>query len=401
VIAPEATFRTVVTTYVPVNDTAEHSRKARQFPTAVPASDEVRFVWTSDPRSEILAALGRLCRSMTYLGHSSSPVEAWVERDASPERAEGVVPVDGTARHRLRVPAAGRLEALEERFKRGLPPSLAGEIGYGAPARDDEAPPSTHVFHPTPVILSLTGGQILGLRSTLLVTEALRGAVLRFHDGATPPEWLTGHLPDGSATQGPHLALTPLANVGHRHGDGRILGLALWRPGEVRDEEWSRWIGPFLFDPVTGAERTIRLTLGRAGACTIAVEEREHRPWNLGESTWTGPAGAWATVTPIAFDRHPKKGDSPEAVVEMIGTACERIGLPRPARIVTRGVSHHRGVPASWEFPALSRRSGGTRRHAHAALSFGQDVRGPVLLGAGRFRGYGFLRPLRTVVSGG
>lgn len=32
--------------------------------------------------------------------------------------------------------------------------------------------------------------------------------------------------------------------------------------------------------------------------------------------------------------------------------------------------------------------------HAHAVLLFEREVRGPVLIGAGRFRGYGLCRPL-------
>lgn len=32
--------------------------------------------------------------------------------------------------------------------------------------------------------------------------------------------------------------------------------------------------------------------------------------------------------------------------------------------------------------------------HAHAMIVFEQKVQGPVVVGAGRFRGYGFCRPL-------
>jgi CRISPR-associated protein Csb2 len=36
--------------------------------------------------------------------------------------------------------------------------------------------------------------------------------------------------------------------------------------------------------------------------------------------------------------------------------------------------------------------------HSHAVLIFDEDVAGPLLIGAGRFRGYGLCRPL---VQGG
>lgn len=60
----------------------------------------------------------------------------------------------------------------------------------------------------------------------------------------------------------------------------------------------------------------------------------------------------------------------------------------------TTAVSAHLGVPLAFEFPRLTRKDGSERRHAHAILVFNEPVRGPVLIGAGRYRGYGVCRPL-------
>jgi hypothetical protein len=47
------------------------------------------------------------------------------------------------------------------------------------------------------------------------------------------------------------------------------------------------------------------------------------------------------------------------------------------------------------------RKDGSERRHTHAILVFDEPVRGPVLIGAGRYRGYGFCRPLERADQNG
>jgi hypothetical protein len=54
-------------------------------------------------------------------------------------------------------------------------------------------------------------------------------------------------------------------------------------------------------------------------------------------------------------------------------------------------------VPPGQVFPRLARKDGSERRHAHAILVFDTPVRGPVLIGAGRYRGYGVGRPIGEV----
>jgi CRISPR-associated protein Csb2 len=77
-----------------------------------------------------------------------------------------------------------------------------------------------------------------------------------------------------------------------------------------------------------------------------------------------------------------------------IADSVERIGLPRPLVVVTMCVSPHPGVSHQGEFPALKRKGGSARRHTHAVLVFDRPVAGPLLVGAGRYRGYGLLRQL-------
>lgn len=129
-----------------------------------------------------------------------------------------------------------------------------------------------------------------------------------------------------------------------------------------------------------------------------ADDEGKH---NLRPDVWTaGNQGAtrWATVAPVVFDKHAKAKDLAERGLEleaMIKEGCVRIGLPEPAQVTITPVSVHLGVPPSHAFPRLKRKDGSDRRHAHAILDFDEPVRGPIALCAGRYRGYGFCRPLR------
>jgi CRISPR-associated protein Csb2 len=122
----------------------------------------------------------------------------------------------------------------------------------------------------------------------------------------------------------------------------------------------------------------------------------------LRPSTWTAhPDGAthWSTVTPIAYDHHPKakaKAAYLAEVAEMIRLGCERIGLRRPREVIVTPVSAHLGAPAAHAFPRLRRKDGSERRHTHAILVFDEPVRGPIIIGAGRYRGYGLCRPVEV-----
>jgi CRISPR-associated protein Csb2 len=56
------------------------------------------------------------------------------------------------------------------------------------------------------------------------------------------------------------------------------------------------------------------------------------------------------------------------------------------------------GALTTREMPRLVRKSdGGLIRQVHAYLEFDEPVVGPILLGAGRYRGYGLCRPLQEI----
>lgn len=441
--------RSVVSAYVPVNDTHVKStkflssleelknaglailpeyrtRKERGFPVAIPYDPEVRLIWPDTDLGPRRAGLERLASKVTHVGHSASFVQAWVEEDG--EITAEWEPSDGITRHRLRVPRRGRLDELitlynrddileyarmktraaalrgknrqrldkmiKERYPhapQSLRPTPVRWQGYDRVQETAGGAPGS-VFDPNLVILAVKGRRV-PLTATLKLTRALHGALMASCTAQPPPEWLSGHKSDGSPSTKPHLALTPLPFAGSRYADGSIMGMALALPRNPDPGAWAH-LEAFLRDP-DGLPREHRLFDGKWFECAVNLKGPEHPQKNLNADTWTRESRVWASVTPVALNRHFNGDDKWDRAAEGIMDACVHIGLPRPKDVLPHPVSYVRGAPHAKKFPMLRRKSdGGRRSHTHAVIIFDEHVRGPVLLGAGRYRGYGLFRPM-------
>ena len=413
-------------------------RQERTFARAWLDEESVYLVWPNAvAEPPVAAALQSLCAKVTRIGHSSSLVQVWV---AGPDEVGEPtwVPDDERAELQLRVPGPGTLEDLERRYNAeaverygslvlaaeddrdkktqqaarkqlkeefgGTPPEhfrpqISLYQGYARPRRGEEraSAPGT-VFSPHLVVFGLERRSgpfaVLGLPAVLAVVQRWREALVSQSNDAPERvrEVVSGHDRSGGPLQGPHLALIPLAFVGHPHADGHLLGLAAAFPAGLDAEERRQVLR------VLG--RVGELRLGDLGVWGLVRELGDRPAWNLRAEAWTAhPSGAthWSTVTPVAFDRHPKEKDRAayqREAAEMIAGACTAVGLPRPREVVVTQLSAHLGVPPAYVFPRLRRKDGSDRRHAHAILVFDEPVRGPVLIGAGRYRGYGVCRPM-------
>ena len=290
-------------------------------------------------------------------------------------------------------------EQLGERFPDGeprkpMPPTPARWQGY-ARRRETPADPAPHsIFDPHVVVLEISGRRV-SLPATLKLTAALRGLLMSECRSQPPPEWFSGHAADGRPTVAPHLALAPLPFAGAPHADGRIMGLAMILPRAVPPREAGRVLDSILHVASTGLPREHRLFDRQWLECTVVIDTRERAPDNLDPRTWTRLSRTWASVTPVVLNRHFDGEDRWDRAAESVKKACQHVGLPRPAEILLHPVSLVEGVPHAREFPRLTRkRDHGRQSHSHAAIVFDEPVAGPVLVGAGRFRGYGLCRPM-------
>jgi CRISPR-associated protein Csb2 len=431
----------------------QRSRQERTFP-ALHINGEgpgrhVHLRWPdAEPTVETLAALIGLARKVTRIGHSSSLALVWVSEmggalsPAYEPNAKTDKPRRGV---QLRIPAPGFLTELDQCFNAGeidafFDLSEAISAGKGeakeqaktafeerfgtAWSRSANAPvrlrPSSgrtahysrldevtarivaSSFDSELLVLTKQEGPVLGLESTAALTAALRGYLLQ--DGEDKPEWFTGHSAPGVPSTGGHMALFPLAFVGGEHADGHILGLAVAFPRAISAPERAASLRGRLFGP-SGEDLEPELKMGKLGTWTIRREERSLPPLALRPATWCEPSSVWASVTPIVLDRHPKHDQRTgrvqwrDEVAVSIIQSCERQGLPKPELIDVDKTSWHRGAPRSRPgpdgMPWLSGKEGAApRQQVHVLIQFPCEVQGPLLLGAGRFRGYGLCKPL-------
>lgn len=318
---------------------------------------------------------------------------------------------------------------------RGYRPKRGSEVGI-------DAHDGTRQFGREMIVMVGDRTPRLGLASTLKVAGAMRGTILsecgKRSNLPDLPVWLTGHRDDGSAdlSDRGHLAIVPLAFVDHEHADGSLKGLGLVLPRAVDGDEAARVLGPVLFDPdpkrMEIRPRDLELRLGSLGVWNVRRSEddgldllRTLRPERWGAGAHRG-SRVWASATPVVLDRFPKHDRRTELeswrreVAGLIAEACGNVGLPAPESIDLGTTSWLRGVPRAVAkqrrvrpsadggfadmgdgFPRYPARRGGPRPQVHVRLEFSEEVAGPLLLGAGRFKGYGFFCPLSETTERG
>ncbi len=438
--ASEAFERSEVRAYVPVNDShggiVARPRQDRAFPRVRPHDDSVFLIWNSESDGNIRSALDKVCRKVTRIGHSSSAVQMWVVPSGR-EPEPNLLPSPDIADERMRIPSIGTVQSLIEAFngeaiqeydrlsdnlvsakgkeKTRLKNELQSKFGGHRP--ESRRPTVTHwqgYYRPTPelqeetvdgpfdpnfIVLTKQDGPALGLESTLALTATLRNAAMTAA-GVNPPEWLTGHDEAGQPSRLVHAAFFPLPYVGAEFADGHILGLGLALPKTLhsdsatdREESLRRVLGPLFFDPATGEEREIRLWT-KQWRWELQRETRERPPFALRRKSWTEPSRTWASATPVVLHHHPKKnreGDVERVIFEAFLSA----GLPEPEAVRVRSVSRLEGAGHAMSVPPFSEGDASLCRYqTHVVVRFPKLVRGPVLVGRGRFRGYGLFRSL-------
>ncbi len=383
--------REVHEVFVPVNDAGEipelRSRQVRWFPAFTPQDPCVWFIWNDAQGAEQHAqALQRIAENVTYLGHSMSPVRVCVS-DSAPEPT--LVP-DHRGTIMLRITGKGRLRHLEETYdlrkaNATIQPRLGLVARYRIARKSEGRCPASlfgHVF-----VFQRVDGPKIPLEGAAKLTAIVRKAVMDLYPDPVP-EVISGHIPDGRPSGKPHLAVTPLPDVGHQYADGHVMGFALWLPVDVSSE---------IYDALEEALGNFKsLTLGKYGEWRIeplAAEAEAKSAAGLRQSIYVRPHDTWATVTPVVFGKFPKRNqvglgkDGGKVFADL----CEMIGLPKPVEARVGPVSAFFAVPKASEFPSPDKLR--DRYKAHVWVRFAQPVQGPVLLGAGRYAGFGLCRP--------
>jgi CRISPR-associated protein Csb2 len=445
-VSSGAITASAVASFVPMNDSKsighggtiqsasqlKRSRKERLFPRThlPPEQDAIFLSWQETPQGGLdrhRSAIESLCSRIGRLGHSTSLVQIWLA-DEVPEELDVLEPCENAATCMLRVVSrtTGTLDRLTTAFK--TPPSYRAEIktamSYRPRTTAIELNPVGTNFDPKLILLKLRPDasrfQWMQLETTLLLARTLRQALLRQCDEPVP-ESISGHEADGAASKVGHIAILPLAFVSdsNTYADGHLLGVAIAQPA-VMSQEDRRHLeaairkitdeAPTIIGVEDDGERRIGSGLGFSstdieGLGQWRLEELgllESLAHNLRADTWTASTAgcrSWATVTPVVFDNHGKSRGKAAYLDECAASIKESIArVVRDASIVelnVTGVSAVYGVPTARQFPRLKRKDGSERRHMHVQVLFNRPVVGPLLAGAGRYRGYGLFRPMR------
>lgn len=401
-IDEEPTAWTMPNTYVPVNDPSTpeaRSRKPRVFPsmrfseaTGSGGNDHhVSFVWPNTVLPpELDAPMRRVLRSVTYLGHSTSLV--WLRPGSAPgpEKKAKYAPLE-EGDLLLRTPTEGRLRELVELHAlwqkrpemKVFRPSRGAVQAYGEPGVPKTMPVESLFKHW--VVFAFGPRVRFPATAARVLAAALRSAAMKESD-----LWaISGHSRE-SSKENPapatdtHIAYVSLPMVGHPYASGGVAGIAALLPAlpEAEHLEAIAALHRVRSLDVRGSECQVQAITGRASLESL-------QPY-----TWKRRSKVWTTVTPMVFDRYPSHPDSDEAR-EIVRLACERIGLPAPACVELSHQSWVRGALPAGAFLADKPREGKPRRwHTHVRLEFSQDIVGPVVIGAGRYHGYGLCLPV-------
>ncbi|GIK80797.1 MAG: hypothetical protein BroJett024_19020 [Alphaproteobacteria bacterium] len=421
VSASDGFARTAATAFVPPNDPqtgrvgnrsvmpAFRRKQPRRFPAFRPHDPVVRLVWRDvEADEDTLAALNALAADTPYVGHSASLARCRFRSDGTPEETT-------PASRRI---YGGRLAELEHAYRNGRRPAPGASVPRKPVA--EPAPPRSG-FASRWLVLEDVGGTMPDLRGAALVAKVLRNTLMsgykRIGRQTAIPVAVSGHAPDGAPAVDSHLAIAPLAFLAMPYADGRVLGFALIPPGEgellddAAFQQAVKAVAPW--NPEEG-RRELQLS-GDGVKLTLAISGEAGRQ-SLDPGPYVATARTWATCTPIVLDRYLKETGNEARdceVRELVARACRHIGLPEPARIAAHADAteepaivagkHSAIVGAPSAYP--SRRSPrwtawrlpknlANRQLTHAVVHFEQPVRGPVILGAGRFVGLGLCRAL-------
>jgi CRISPR-associated protein Csb2 len=301
-------------------------RQPRYFPTVIPDSPLVHFVWEDAPDAEThRPAFDRLTAFVPYLGHSSSLVRVAVTDTPAPITYRP----DPHGQHQLRVPAPGRLADLVAHYARNSRPSAGRSVAYSKVLAGKMKPVVRDGSAFGDIIVCEIDGPFLPLSGAVRFLNAVRDAVIRATNGDSQDikTLVSGHTADGGVSHEGHVAYIPLANVAwNRHSDGKVMGFGVVLPS-----------GLARFSPERRAILRAVAALEEIGfegyGWGVAIPTENVRE-SLKAGPYVGPSKTWATVTPILCDRFPKDKDG-ERVEDIIAASVERVVGVRPVGIET------------------------------------------------------------------
>jgi CRISPR-associated protein Csb2 len=368
-----------VRTYDPVADAnmwQPKSRKGRMH-NRIHHPEPVTWSWETDA-TEHVQALQEIARNVTYIGSSRGPVLARADLVATPLSDEALIPAAGRGWRQIRGIYPGRLDELEAAFQRGERPRPTQTVGYVQRSRRLVVSRWEQM-----IPLRRVTGHELHVSHTVPVAEGVRQALMKHLPGEAPGV-LTGHAADGTSLAGEHLAIVPLPRVHDDYADGTLYGVGLMLPRGLSDRDYSLLLDGLARWMQAGGKVSI-------GPITWAMAIAHGEPLkSLRSNRYEGETTTWSTVTPVVFDRHPRRS---LGLRDVIAAMCEEVGLPAPRQVEAAAKGVLKGTAPSIAHGLGQRTYLRKKYTAHLRLTWSQRVPGPILLGRGRYFGMGVMLP--------
>lgn len=342
-----------------------------------PRGTVVVYRWDhATPNESTLRGLRYRAARVGYLGTSDSPVRVRVATELPCDSPDEVFEPHPKGEMRIGVARSGDVLVLDRMYdvwqRRGAAvtrsqfPELLHWVTYRSPGyREEEM--GDEVVAWLRLYPAVSGRRISAV--TALFKEAVLSRYQRLH--GNPPAVLHGH---GFARSGYDLArYLALPDAGSPRSRGRIHGLALWLPrGTDRVER----------DQAREAAIGIDELVGRGVKVSVELRPDLKRPWAANRRRWQRSSRTWVTVFPVIHERR-----SAPTLAEA-ARWCRHAGLPEPVAFQSCRTPLITG--ATDLAPAEVNRPGRPALpYSHAMFRFAKPVAGPVVVGAGRQRGFG------------
>ena len=341
----------------------------------------VVYRWDVDVPGPVLESLQRRAARIGYLGTADSPTRVRVHTRLPESTPEHAFEPDRSGSLAVGVPRPGDLRILdrmhEQWRERGASVTRLQFPALQHRARYRTSDITTTAAAGDVVCWLRLGTAVPGRRVgalTALFKEAVLSQYQRIH--GEPPAVLHGHA---FAERGYDLArFLALPDVGYPHSRGRIHGLALWLPANVDESDRRK---------ARDAAVSIRRLTGRGVDVEVAPREDEARPLASNPSRWQRRSRRWVTAFPAIHERR-----RPLDLAE-VSRWCRHAGLPAP--VAFRAGRSPLAAGAADLAPVEVNRPGRPGLpYSHLLVDFPEPVVGPVVVGAGRQRGFGLCVPL-------
>jgi len=209
-------------------------------------------------------------------------------------------------------------------------------------------------------------------------------------DGKWVEEYVAGHRNVGS---GPHrqLSYLPLPSIGHTHADQAIRRVMITAP--VGDDEWLEHLARRL-----AGQQLLPEDDGEFGEDGPPSLVRVHH--DKMAARYTRPANRWASVTPVILPGHDDR--KPAKWRRLIEAALAQSGIEQPCTFESSPYSQFRKSFSAHKYDRDGKPTGylrpkklQTQTAVHLTLQFNGELKvpGPLVIGAGRHRGFGLMAP--------